>query len=144
MKPAPKWRSSGVNSSKPIRIATPEDTVEVKTYIEEFVGEPLAMLLTMLTAVFRVLLIACVNVANLLLARAAARTREVAVRTAIGATRWQVVRQMMLEVLVLAGVGAGVGLGLAQLGITLFNRGIVDTNRRSGSAFASTAPCCSS
>ena len=105
------------------------DTVEVKTYIEEFIGsEPLAMLLTMLTAVFGVLLIACVNVANLVLARAAARTREVAVRTAIGATRWQVVRQMMLEVLVLAGAGAGVGLGLAQLGITLFNRGIVDTN----------------
>jgi putative ABC transport system permease protein len=105
------------------------DTVEVKTYIEEFIGsETLGMLVTMLTAVLGVLVIACVNVANLVLARAAARTREVAVRTAIGATRWQVVRQMMLEVLVLAGVGALVGLALAQGGITLFNRAIVDTN----------------
>jgi putative ABC transport system permease protein len=105
------------------------ETVEVKTYIEEFIGgQTVAMLLTMLTAVFGVLVIACVNVANLVLARAAARTREVALRTAIGATRWQVVRQMMLEVLVLAATGAAAGLGLAQLGIMLFNRAIVDTN----------------
>lgn len=105
------------------------DTVEVKTYIEEFIGsQTVGMLVTMLTAVFGVLLIACVNVANLVLARAASRTREVAVRTAIGASRWRVVRQMMLEVLVLAAAGTIVGLGLAQLGIVLFNRGIVDTN----------------
>jgi putative ABC transport system permease protein len=105
------------------------DTIEVKTYIEEFIGsQTVGMLLTMLTAVFGVLLIACVNVANLVLARAATRAREVAVRTAIGATRWQVVRQMMLEVMILAIAGAAAGLGLAQLGILLFNRAIVDTN----------------
>jgi len=104
-------------------------TVEVKTYIEEFIGsETIGALMTMLTAVFGVMIIACANVANLVLARAAARTREIAVRTAIGATRWQVVRQMLVEVLVLAAVGAALGLGLAQGGITLFNRGIVDTN----------------
>jgi predicted permease len=104
------------------------ETVEVKTYIEEFIGaQTVGMLLTMMTAVFGVLVIACVNVANLVLARAAARTREVALRTAIGATRWQVMRQLLLEVLVLAGAGAAVGLGLAQLGILLFNRAIVDT-----------------
>ena len=51
---------------------------------------------------------------------------------------------MMLEVLVLAGAGAGVGLGLAQLGITLFNRGIVDTNPPFWIDIASMAPCCSS
>jgi len=104
-------------------------TVEVKTYIEEFIGsETVGALMTMLTAVFGVMIIACANVANLVLARAAARTREMAVRTAIGATRWQVVRQMLIEVLVLAAGGAALGLALAQLGITLFNRGIVDTN----------------
>lgn len=104
-------------------------TVEVKSYIEEFIGtETVSMLYTMLAAVFGVLIIACVNVANLVLARAADRVREVAVRTAMGAQRWRVVRQMLLEVLVLAVVGATCGLAIAYLGITLFNRAIVDTN----------------
>ncbi len=105
------------------------DTVEVKTFIEEFIGsETVSLLFTMLTAVFGVLLIACANVANLVLARAAARTREMALRTAVGASRWQVVRQMLMEVMVLAVCGAALGLALAQLGVTMFNRAIVDTN----------------
>jgi putative ABC transport system permease protein len=105
------------------------NTVEVKPYIEEFIGSPVRSLLsTMMAAVFGVLLIACVNVANLVMARAAVRTREVAVRTAVGASRWQVMRQMLLEVLVLAAAGAAFGVALAQGGISLFNRAIVDTN----------------
>lgn len=103
-------------------------TVEIKPYIHEFIGDDVVgVLWTMLVAVFGVMVIACVNVANLVLARAASRTREVAVRTAIGASRWLVVRQMLTEVLLLATVGAGLGLALAQTGITLFNRAIVDT-----------------
>jgi predicted permease len=105
------------------------DTVEVKTYIEEFIGsETISALFTMLAAVFGVLIIACANVANLVLARAAVRTREIAVRTAIGASRWQVVRLMLVEVLLLAVLGAAAGVALAQAGITLFNRAVVDTN----------------
>jgi predicted permease len=105
------------------------DTVEVKTYIEEFIGsETISALFTMLAAVFGVLIIACANVANLVLARAAVRTREIALRTAIGASRWQVVRLMLVEVLVLAVLGAAAGVALAQVGITLFNRAIVDTD----------------
>jgi predicted permease len=103
-------------------------TVEIKPYIREFIGDQVVgVLWTMLVAVFGVMIIACVNVANLVMARAVSRTREVAVRTAIGATRWQVVRQMLAEVLVLAVAGALLGLALAQTGITLFNRAIVDT-----------------
>ena len=103
-------------------------TVEIKPYIREFIGDQVVgVLWTMLVAVFGVMVIACVNVANLVMARAVSRTREVAVRTAIGASRWQVVRQMLAEVLVLAVAGALLGLALAQTGITLFNRAIVDT-----------------
>jgi predicted permease len=103
--------------------------VAINSYIESFIGgETVAALFTMLAAVFGVLVIACANVANLVLARAADRTREVAVRTAIGASRGRVIRQMLTEVLVLALIGAGAGLAIADAGITLFNRAIVDTS----------------
>ena len=104
-------------------------TTEVKTYVEEFIGTETVQLLTMmLAAVLIVLVIACVNVANLVLARAANRTREVAVRTALGAKRFQVVRQTLGEVMVLAVAGAALGLLIAWAGTTMFNQGIADTN----------------
>jgi predicted permease len=103
-------------------------TVEVKPYVEEFIGtETVQLLSVMLAAVLLVLVIACVNVANLVLARAADRTREVAVRTALGARRGQVIRQTLAEVLVLAAAGAALGVGIAYAGARLFSRAIVDT-----------------
>ena len=83
----------------------------------------------MLAAVFGVLLVACVNVANLLLARATLRTKEMAVRTAMGASRWRVTRQLVAESGVLAFFGSLLGLGLAYLGVAAFNRAVVDIEK---------------
>ena len=97
-------------------------------FVEAELGpEAYQLLYTMLGAVFFVLLIACANVANLLLDRAAHKTKEVGIRTALGASRAAVVRQFLAEALVLAIVGAVAGTMLAQFGIDAFNRAIIDT-----------------
>ena len=80
---------------------------------EEMAGKTQTALIVLLCASAALLLIACVNLANLLLSRGAARGREVAVRTALGAGRGRLVAQFLTESLVLAGLGALAGLALA-------------------------------
>jgi putative ABC transport system permease protein len=98
-------------------IGTANTGITVEPMQQRLVAKVRPALLAMMGAVIFLLLIACANVANLLLVRMAARDRELAVRAALGGSRWRLVRQMLSESLMIAAAGVALGLGLARLGI---------------------------
>ncbi len=99
------------------------DKVGMTAYpiVDDLLGNTKRALLVLLGAVGFVLLIACVNVANLVIARSASREGELAVRVAMGAGRWRLVRQALVESLLLAGVGGTLGLVVAVGGLKMLH-----------------------
>jgi putative ABC transport system permease protein len=92
-------------------------SIQASSYVDSIVGSFKKTLLTLGAAVALLLLIACANVANMLLARSTARDREMAIRSAMGASRWRVARQLLVESLLLGVGGAAAGAALAYGGI---------------------------
>jgi len=105
-------------------------SVLIETFQERYNGGPIKRIfLLMLAAVAFVLLIACANIANMMLSRALGRQREISIRAAMGASRWQLIRQLLIESLLLSALGGTLGLALSAGGVYWFDLASRDVGR---------------
>lgn len=147
-------QSDLVNLARRLETEHPDTNTNIQprlqTFNEQQNGGPIrTIFLSLMGAVSFVLLIACANVANLLLARSTNRAREVSVRVSLGASRWRVVRQLLIESVMLACISGLGGLLITAVGTRLFDRATQDVGRpywiqftMDGSVFAFFAMVC--
>ena len=120
--------SSSLSAAHPE--ADKDYTVSAQTFHDRYNGGPIRLIfLSMLAAVGFVLLIACANVANMMLGRALGRQREISIRIAMGASRFQIVRQLLVESVLLSCLGGIFGLGLAWFGVHAFDLATEDVGK---------------
>ena len=127
-------QSELINISRKLETDHPDTNKDIQARVQTYheAQNPVqirTVFLSLMGAVAFVLLIACANVANLMLARSTNRAREIAVRISIGASRWRIVRQLLIESIILAVISGLAGLSIAAIGIEWFDRATVDAGR---------------